>query len=42
MSCWGRRLAWLIRELWLEHRRKKKMYDLWKKGRPLWKTTKLS
>ncbi|KAK4830685.1 LOW QUALITY PROTEIN: hypothetical protein QYF61_012854, partial [Mycteria americana] len=30
-SRWGRRPAWLNRELWLELR-KKKVYDLWKKG----------
>ncbi|KAK4830434.1 hypothetical protein QYF61_011142 [Mycteria americana] len=29
----GRRLAWLTRELWLELRRKRRVYDLWKKGR---------
>ncbi|KAK4811340.1 hypothetical protein QYF61_024476 [Mycteria americana] len=28
----GRRLAWLNRELWLELRRKRRVYDLWKKG----------
>ncbi|KFQ26467.1 hypothetical protein N332_01936, partial [Mesitornis unicolor] len=35
--CWktsrrGRRPAWLNRELWLELRKKKRVYDLWKKG----------
>ncbi|KAK4830743.1 hypothetical protein QYF61_013193 [Mycteria americana] len=29
----GRRPAWLTRELWLELRRKRRVYDLWKKGR---------
>ncbi|KAK4810837.1 LOW QUALITY PROTEIN: hypothetical protein QYF61_008809 [Mycteria americana] len=28
----GRRLAWLSRELWLELRKKRRVYDLWKKG----------
>ncbi|KAK4823408.1 hypothetical protein QYF61_001782 [Mycteria americana] len=28
----GRRPAWLNRELWLELRKKKRVYDLWKKG----------
>ncbi|KAK4832451.1 hypothetical protein QYF61_023175 [Mycteria americana] len=28
----GRRLAWLTRELWLELRKKRRVYDLWKKG----------
>ncbi|KAK4815341.1 hypothetical protein QYF61_000173 [Mycteria americana] len=28
----GRRLAWLNRELWLELRKKKRVYNLWKKG----------
>ncbi|KAK4826466.1 LOW QUALITY PROTEIN: hypothetical protein QYF61_009193 [Mycteria americana] len=28
----GRRPAWLTRELWLELRRKRRVYDLWKKG----------
>ncbi|KAK4807004.1 LOW QUALITY PROTEIN: hypothetical protein QYF61_000333 [Mycteria americana] len=32
MSQWGRRLAWLNREYWLELRKKKRVYDLWKKG----------
>ncbi|KAK4806799.1 hypothetical protein QYF61_005595 [Mycteria americana] len=32
-SRWGRRPAWLTRELWLELRRKRRVYDLWKKGR---------
>ncbi|KAK4823476.1 hypothetical protein QYF61_002523 [Mycteria americana] len=27
----GRRLAWLNRELWLEVRKKRRVYDLWKK-----------
>uniref|UniRef100_A0A493TF21 Reverse transcriptase domain-containing protein n=1 Tax=Anas platyrhynchos platyrhynchos TaxID=8840 RepID=A0A493TF21_ANAPP len=31
-SWWGRRPAWLNRELWLELRRKKRVYDLWKSG----------
>ncbi|KAK4828821.1 hypothetical protein QYF61_000878 [Mycteria americana] len=31
-SRWGRRPAWLTRELWLELRRKRRVYDLWKKG----------
>ncbi|KAK4830064.1 hypothetical protein QYF61_008402 [Mycteria americana] len=31
-SQWGRRLAWLTRELWLELRKKRRVYDLWKKG----------
>ncbi|KAK4831739.1 hypothetical protein QYF61_018869 [Mycteria americana] len=31
-SLWGRRLAWLNRELWLELRKKRRVYDLWKKG----------
>ncbi|KFV53301.1 hypothetical protein N328_01413, partial [Gavia stellata] len=35
--CWKisqqeRRLAWLNRELWMELREKKRVYDLWKKG----------
>ncbi|XP_071892066.1 uncharacterized protein [Anas platyrhynchos] len=29
---WGRRPAWLNRELWLEIRRKKRVYNLWKSG----------
>ncbi|KAK4808512.1 hypothetical protein QYF61_005829 [Mycteria americana] len=29
---WGRRLAWLTRELWLELRKKRRVYNLWKKG----------
>ncbi|KAK4813319.1 hypothetical protein QYF61_026482 [Mycteria americana] len=29
----GRRPAWLTRELWLELRRKRRVYDLWKNGR---------
>ncbi|KAK4815604.1 LOW QUALITY PROTEIN: hypothetical protein QYF61_004819 [Mycteria americana] len=33
MSQRGRRPAWLTRELWLELRRKRRVYDLWKKGR---------
>ncbi|KAK4825377.1 hypothetical protein QYF61_027143 [Mycteria americana] len=33
MSQWGRRPAWLTRELWLELRKKRRVYDLWKKGR---------
>ena len=32
MSRCGRRLAWLNRELQLELRRKKRVYNLWKKG----------
>ena len=28
----GRRLAWLNRELWLELREKKRVYDIWKRG----------
>ncbi|KAK4826962.1 hypothetical protein QYF61_012811 [Mycteria americana] len=28
----GRRPAWLTRELWLELRRKRRVYELWKKG----------
>ncbi|KAK4811155.1 hypothetical protein QYF61_019786 [Mycteria americana] len=28
----GRRLAWLTRELWLELRKKRRVYNLWKKG----------
>ncbi|KAK4810956.1 hypothetical protein QYF61_013364, partial [Mycteria americana] len=28
----GRRPAWLTRELWLKLRRKRRVYDLWKKG----------
>ncbi|KAK4811169.1 hypothetical protein QYF61_019800 [Mycteria americana] len=32
MSQQGRRLAWLTRELWLELRKKRRVYDLWKKG----------
>ncbi|KAK4830017.1 hypothetical protein QYF61_008280 [Mycteria americana] len=31
-SWWGRRPAWLTRELWLELRKKRRVYDLWKKG----------
>jgi len=31
MSQWGRRLAWLNRDLWLELTQKKRLYDLWKK-----------
>ncbi|KAK4832198.1 hypothetical protein QYF61_021031 [Mycteria americana] len=31
-SRWGRRPAWLTRELWLELRKKRRVYDLWKKG----------
>ena len=29
---WGRRPAWLNRELWLELRKKRRVYDLWMKG----------
>ncbi|KAK4823940.1 hypothetical protein QYF61_008326 [Mycteria americana] len=29
----GRRPTWLTRELWLEFRKKRRVYDLWKKGR---------
>ncbi|KAK4815646.1 hypothetical protein QYF61_005208 [Mycteria americana] len=29
----GRRPAWLTRERWLELRKKRRVYDLWKKGR---------
>uniref|UniRef100_A0A8B9UU32 Reverse transcriptase domain-containing protein n=1 Tax=Anas zonorhyncha TaxID=75864 RepID=A0A8B9UU32_9AVES len=32
-SRWGRRPAWLNRELWLELSRKKRVYNLWKRGR---------
>ncbi|KAK4825217.1 hypothetical protein QYF61_025489 [Mycteria americana] len=32
MSQQGRRLAWLNRELWLELRKTRRVYDLWKKG----------
>ena len=32
MNRWGRRLAWLNRELWLELKKKRRVYDLWKKG----------
>ncbi|KAK4825741.1 hypothetical protein QYF61_002180 [Mycteria americana] len=32
MSRQGRRLSWLNRELWLELRKKRRVYDLWKKG----------
>lgn len=32
MRCHGRRPAWLNRELWIEFRKKKRVYDLWKKG----------
>ncbi|KAK1212035.1 LIN1 transcriptase, partial [Pygoscelis papua] len=32
MSQWGRRPSWLNRELWLELRNKRRVYDLWKKG----------
>ncbi|KAK4815724.1 hypothetical protein QYF61_006762 [Mycteria americana] len=32
MSRRGRRPAWLTRELWLELRKKRRVYDLWKKG----------
>ena len=31
---WRGRTAWLNRELWLELRRKKRVYNLWKRGRP--------
>ena len=31
-SRWGRRSVWLNRELWLELRKKTRVYDLWKKG----------
>ncbi|KAK4822673.1 hypothetical protein QYF61_019040 [Mycteria americana] len=31
-SWWGRRPAWLTRELCLELRKKRRVYDLWKKG----------
>ena len=31
-SWWGRRPAWLYRELWLELRKKRRVYELWKKG----------
>lgn len=30
-------LTWLNRKLWLEIRKKRRVYDLWKKG---WKTHK--
>ncbi|KAK4827581.1 hypothetical protein QYF61_019483 [Mycteria americana] len=32
MSWQGRRLAWLNRQLWLEFRKKRRVYDLWKNG----------
>ncbi|KAK4827592.1 LOW QUALITY PROTEIN: hypothetical protein QYF61_019494 [Mycteria americana] len=32
MSWQGRKPAWLNRELWLELRKKRRVYDLWKKG----------
>ncbi|KAK4821701.1 hypothetical protein QYF61_027773 [Mycteria americana] len=32
MTRWGRSPAWLNRELWLELRKKRRVYDLWKKG----------
>ena len=32
MSLRGRRPAWLNRELWGELRKKKRVYDHWKKG----------
>ncbi|KAK4823930.1 hypothetical protein QYF61_008316 [Mycteria americana] len=32
MSQRGRRPAWLNKELWLELRKKRRVYDLWKKG----------
>ncbi|KAK4824299.1 LOW QUALITY PROTEIN: hypothetical protein QYF61_013044 [Mycteria americana] len=32
MSRRGRRPAWLNRELWLELRKKRRVYDLWRKG----------
>ncbi|KAK4826152.1 hypothetical protein QYF61_005725 [Mycteria americana] len=32
MSWQGRRPAWLNRQLWLELRKKRRVYDLWKKG----------
>ena len=32
MSWQQRRPAWLNRKLWLELRKKKRVYDLWKKG----------
>jgi len=32
MSLQGRRPAWMNRELWLELREKKRVYNLWKKG----------
>ncbi|KAK4823290.1 hypothetical protein QYF61_000450 [Mycteria americana] len=32
MSRRGVRLAWLTRELWLEFRKKRRVYNLWKKG----------
>ncbi|KAK4827922.1 hypothetical protein QYF61_022370 [Mycteria americana] len=32
MSRLGRRPVWLNRELWLELRKKRRVYDLWKKG----------
>ncbi|KAK4826106.1 LOW QUALITY PROTEIN: hypothetical protein QYF61_005244 [Mycteria americana] len=31
-SWWGRRPAWLNRELWLELMKRRRVYDLWKKG----------
>jgi len=34
-SKWGGRPAWLIRELLLDLKRKKKLYDLWKRGQAL-------
>ena len=35
VSRWGRRPAWLNRELWLELRENQGIYDLWKKGQAI-------
>jgi len=32
MSQWGRRLGWLKRELWMELRKTRRVFVLWKKG----------
>jgi len=40
MSHWGRPLAWLNRELWLELRKKRRVYDLWKKEQATWEDNK--
>jgi len=36
VSWWGRRLAWMNRELFFRSLRKRRIYLLWKKGWETW------